>query len=90
MRPFKPSERVQPAIVVHTEGVRISIEIDRETDGQWIAEALELPGVMCYGISREDAVSKAERLAIDVVMDRNQHGELPASAFRRKTHRSRA
>jgi len=61
--------------------VNVSIELDREDDGRWIAEALELPGVMSYGDSREDAIRNTERLAIDVIADRIQHGELPASAL---------
>jgi predicted RNase H-like HicB family nuclease len=61
--------------------VKLSIELDREEDGRWIAEVLELPGVMTYGATREDAISNSERLAIDVVADRIQHGELPASAL---------
>jgi predicted RNase H-like HicB family nuclease len=61
--------------------VQLSIEIDREDDGRWIAEALELPGVMMYGATREEAISNTERLAIEVIADRIQHGELPASAF---------
>jgi predicted RNase H-like HicB family nuclease len=59
----------------------LSIELDREEDGRWIAEALELPGVMCYGATREEAISKAEKLAIEVVADRIEHGELPAAAL---------
>jgi predicted RNase H-like HicB family nuclease len=38
--------------------VHLSIDIDREDDGRWIAEALELPGVMTYGQTREDAIRK--------------------------------
>ena len=34
----------------------LSIELDREDDGRWIAEALELPGVMTYGATREEAI----------------------------------
>jgi predicted RNase H-like HicB family nuclease len=61
--------------------VKVSIELDREEDGRWIAEALELPGVMMYGSTREEAISKAERLAIEVIADRIQHGELPPTAL---------
>lgn len=61
--------------------MRLSIEIDREDDGRWIAEALELPGVMTYGQTREEAVSSTERLAIEVIADRIKHGELPSSAL---------
>ena len=61
--------------------VKIRIELDREDDGRWIAEALELPGVMTYGTTREEAISNTERLAIEVIADRTKHGELPASAL---------
>ena len=59
----------------------MTIELDREDDGRWIAEALELPGVMCYGETRDEAISNAERLAIDVIADRIAHQELPSSAL---------
>jgi predicted RNase H-like HicB family nuclease len=58
-----------------------TIELDREEDGRWIAEALELPGVMCYGQTSEEAISNAERLAIEVIADRIAHGELSSSAL---------
>lgn len=61
--------------------MHLSIEIDREDDGRWIAEALELPGVMTYGETREEAISNTERLAIEVIADRVRHGELPPSAL---------
>ena len=61
--------------------VDLSIEIDREDDGRWIAEALELPGVMTYGSTREEAISNTEKLAIEVIADRITHGELPHSAL---------
>ncbi len=59
----------------------VSIELDREEDGRWIADALELPGVMCYGHTREEAISNAERLAITVIEDRIAHREMPRSAL---------
>lgn len=61
--------------------VNLTIDLDREEDGRWIAEALELPGVMCYGQTRDEAISNAERLAIEVIADRIAHGELPSSAL---------
>ena len=63
------------------KGVNLTIDLDREEDGRWIAEALELPGVMCYGLSMDEAIANAERLAIEVIADRVAHGELPHSAF---------
>jgi predicted RNase H-like HicB family nuclease len=63
----------------YTGFVKLSIELDREDDGRWIAEALELPGVMTYGETREEAISNTERLAIEVIADRIRHGELLSS-----------
>jgi predicted RNase H-like HicB family nuclease len=53
-----------------------AIEIEQEDDGRWIAEVPELPGVMVYGMSREEAVSKAEALALRVMADRLDNGEV--------------
>jgi predicted RNase H-like HicB family nuclease len=61
--------------------VKLTIDLDREEDGRWIAEALELPGVMCYGQTRDEAISNTERLAIEVIADRIAHRELPSSAL---------
>ena len=47
----------------------MSIELDREEDGRWIAEVLELPGVMVYGSTRDQAIGAVERLAVEVVAD---------------------
>jgi len=56
-------------------GYPMKIEIAREDDGRWIAEIPELPGVMAYGHSRKEAISKAEALALRVLADRLEHGE---------------
>jgi predicted RNase H-like HicB family nuclease len=61
--------------------VTLSIELDREDDGRWIAEILEIPGVMCYGTTREESIGNTERLAIEVIADRIAHGEMPASSL---------
>jgi predicted RNase H-like HicB family nuclease len=53
----------------------MKIEIEKEDDGRWIAEIPELPGVMAYGNSRNEAISKAEALALRVLADRLEHGE---------------
>ena len=50
--------------------MNLTIDLDREDDGRWIAEVLELPGVMCYGGTRDESISNAERLAIEVIADR--------------------
>lgn len=51
------------------------IEIEREDDGRWIAEVPDLPGVMVYGQTREEAIWKAQALALRVIADRLEHGE---------------
>lgn len=53
----------------------MNIEIEREKDGRWIAEVLDLPGVMVYGQSQEEAISKVKALALRVLADRLEHGE---------------
>lgn len=55
--------------------MHLSIETEREEDGRWIAEVPELPGVLAYGATAEDAAAKAEILALRVLADRLEHGE---------------
>lgn len=51
------------------------METEQEENGRWIAEVRELPGVMVYGSSTEEAVAKVKALALRVVADRLEHGE---------------
>ena len=51
------------------------IEVERETDGRWLAEVVELPGVMIYGPTREEAIARVKILALRVLADRLEHGE---------------
>jgi len=53
----------------------LTIEIEEESDGRWIAEVLELSGVMTYGATADEAAAKAKALALRVVADRLEHGE---------------
>jgi predicted RNase H-like HicB family nuclease len=53
----------------------MKIEIEQETDGRWIAEVPDLSGVMVYGQSRQEVISKVEALALRVIADRLDHGE---------------
>jgi predicted RNase H-like HicB family nuclease len=55
--------------------VKFRVEIERETDGRWIAEVPELPGVLAYGSSEAEAQAKVQALALRVVADRLEHGE---------------
>jgi predicted RNase H-like HicB family nuclease len=51
------------------------IEVEKEEDGRWIAEVPELPGVLAYGATREEAVAKTKALALRVIADRLDQGE---------------
>ena len=53
----------------------MKIEIEIEEDGRWIAEIPDLPGALVYGITREEAISKVEALALRILADRLEHGE---------------
>ena len=52
-----------------------TIECEQEDDGRWLAEAIELPGVMTYGATKDDAIVKAETLALRVIAERLEQGE---------------
>ncbi|MEA2338760.1 MAG: hypothetical protein QOE82_2767 [Thermoanaerobaculia bacterium] len=52
-----------------------NVDIEREEDGRWIGEVAELPGVLTYGATREEAVAKTKALAFRVLADRLEHGE---------------
>ena len=58
-----------------------TLDCELEEDGRWLAEVLELPGVLAYGATREEAMVKAEALALRVIADRLEHGESRATAF---------
>jgi len=55
--------------------MKYSIECEREEDGRWLAEVPELPGVLAYGDTAEEAMSKAQVLALRVLAERLDHGE---------------
>jgi predicted RNase H-like HicB family nuclease len=56
--------------------VKLTIELDREVDGRWIAEVPEL-NVLMYGDSKLDAIQRAQLAAREIVLDRIAQGELP-------------
>lgn len=51
------------------------IEHEMEADGRWIAEVPEIPGVLAYGTTADDAMAKAETLALRVLAERIEAGE---------------
>jgi predicted RNase H-like HicB family nuclease len=58
--------------------VIFTIELEAEADGRWLAEVPELPGTICYGADREDAVARVQALALRVIAERLEHREAPA------------
>jgi predicted RNase H-like HicB family nuclease len=52
-----------------------TIELEQEEDGRIIAEVVELPGVLAYGKTKEEALAKAQALALQVIADRLENGE---------------
>jgi len=52
-----------------------TVEYEREDDGRWLAEVIELPGVLAYGGSENEAIAKVQALALRVLADRLDHGE---------------
>jgi predicted RNase H-like HicB family nuclease len=55
--------------------MKFRVEIEQEENGRWIAEVMELPGVLAYGNTPEEAKAKVQALALRVVADRLEHGE---------------
>ena len=52
-----------------------TIECEQEDDGRWIAEVLELPGVLAYGQTVEEAIAKVQALALRALAEQLEHGE---------------
>jgi len=55
--------------------MELTLDCEREEDGRWLAEVPELPGVLAYGRSPEEAMAKAEVLALRVLAERIEVGE---------------
>jgi predicted RNase H-like HicB family nuclease len=55
--------------------ITFKVETEQEDDGRWLAEVIELPGVLAYGDTQEAALSKIQALALRVVAERLEHGE---------------
>lgn len=53
----------------------LTIELDQEEDGRWIAEVVDIPGALAYGATPEEAKAKAKAIALRVLADQLEHGE---------------
>ena len=59
--------------------MKFKIEIEQEMDGRWIAEVMDIPGVMVYGETQGRAIAKAKALALRVLADRVENNEQPGA-----------
>ena len=57
--------------------VNLTIEFEQEVDGRWLAEVPEIPGAMAYGETAMEAMARAESLALRILADRLECGEVP-------------
>lgn len=55
--------------------ITFKVEIEQEDDGRWLAEVVELPGVLAYGDTQQAALSRVQVLALRVIAERLEHGE---------------
>lgn len=55
--------------------MNFTLECEEEVDGRWLAEVPQLPGVLCYGKTPDEAMAKAEVLALRALAERLEHGE---------------
>ncbi len=55
--------------------MRFTIESEQESDGRWLAEVMEIPGVLKYGHTQAEAVAHAQALALRVMAERLDEGE---------------
>jgi predicted RNase H-like HicB family nuclease len=53
----------------------LPIQLEQEIDGRWFGIVEELPGVMAYGASRDEAAAATRSLALRVLADRIDHGD---------------
>ncbi len=53
----------------------LAIEVEQEDDGRWIAEVSDIPGVLAYAATREEAIERVQALSLRVLADRLDHGE---------------
>lgn len=56
--------------------MKIELEFEQEEDGRWIAEVPAWPGVMAYGESKADAAKRVQALALRVLADKLENGEI--------------
>lgn len=58
--------------------VTLTLQLEQEQDGRWIAEVVDLPGTLVYGNTPEEATARVKALALRVLADRIEHDETQA------------
>lgn len=53
---------------------RLRVEFEYE-DNKWLADIPEMPGVMAFGATKEEALNAVKALAFQVAADQLLHGE---------------
>ena len=63
--------------MVEIQPIRVQIEL--EEDGRFLASGPDLPGVMAYGATEDEAIRKTKSIALQVLADMIESGdEVPA------------
>jgi predicted RNase H-like HicB family nuclease len=63
-------------MTIPSELMNFTIEIEEEKDGRFLAEVIHFPGVLAYGQTREEAIARVQALALRVLADKLEHGEV--------------
>jgi predicted RNase H-like HicB family nuclease len=66
---------ISPGAILGTLAIMYNVATELEVDGRWIAEVVDLPGVLAYGQTREEAVRRAQALSLHVLAERLENGE---------------
>jgi predicted RNase H-like HicB family nuclease len=61
--------------------LKLTVEIEREDDGRWIADVIEIPGALAYGGTRDQAVRDAKAIALAVLADRAHRENIDSVEF---------
>jgi predicted RNase H-like HicB family nuclease len=55
--------------------ITFKVEVEQEQDGRWLAEVVDLPGVLAYGETQQAVLAKVQALALRIIAERLEHGE---------------
>ena len=55
--------------------MQMSVQVERENDGRWLAEVMELSGAMAYGDTKDQAIARVQELSLQIIAERLEHNE---------------